>query len=200
MMQNHTGALPYVGEPKSPDAPCFVRHPDAGGQCERPATMTVYGLHFCEVHGEEARLRALSEAHHDAEQFFGRFLTDEAEPLSAVIRGELNALLARSYAWDAGVSHERALRRAYPDAPESVRSAVELWELGERPGYAPVVDSLYDSLNTIHKLMRLAYEDGETWLVEVLEQERESVAVQAAYASRDLGEREPGACGDRPAE
>ena len=35
--------------------------------------------------------------------------------------------------------------------------------------------------------MRIAHEDGETWLVEVLEQERESVAAQAAAAVGDRG-------------
>ena len=193
-------ALPYVGEPEFADAPCFVRHPDAGGQCERPATMTVYGLGFCAPHGEDAKLQALEEAYHDAREFFRRFLCGETEPLSAVINRELGILLARPYEWDAGVSHERALRRAYPNAPEPVRSMVELWESNQRPGYAPVVDRLYDSLNTLHKLMRIAYEDRETWLVEVLELEREGVAAQAAYALRDLGERATGACGLRPAE
>lgn len=36
------GGLPYV-----------VRHPAANGQCDRPAIMWVYGLAFCELHGEE---------------------------------------------------------------------------------------------------------------------------------------------------
>ncbi len=34
----------------------------------------------------------------------------------------------------------------------------------------------------IHKLMRLAYEEGEGWLVETLESKREDTAAQAAYA------------------
>ncbi len=52
--------------------PCVVRHPDAGGQCERPAVMEVYGLNFCELHGAEAKAGALEELYFDAAQFLGR--------------------------------------------------------------------------------------------------------------------------------
>ena len=45
-----------------------------------------------------------------------------------------------------------------------------------------MVDSLLDSLGTIHKLMRIANEAGEHGLVEQLEQEREGIAAQAAVA------------------
>jgi len=34
----------------------------------------------------------------------------------------------------------------------------------------------------LHRFMRLAYEEGEAWLVEPLEKEREQIAAQAAYA------------------
>ena len=34
----------------------------------------------------------------------------------------------------------------------------------------------------LHRHMRLAFEEGADWLVEMLEEERESVAAQAAYA------------------
>jgi hypothetical protein len=30
--------------------PCFVRHPDAGGKCQRPAVVQVCGLNFCDRH------------------------------------------------------------------------------------------------------------------------------------------------------
>jgi hypothetical protein len=49
-----------------------------------------------------------------------------------------------------------------------------------------VEEALQDALTTIHKLMRLTYEDGETWLLETLETEREGVAAQAAYVMREL--------------
>src|SRR5829696_8692826 len=56
--------------------PCVVSHREAvgdGGPCERPAAMTVYGLSFCEEHGEEAAAGALEEMHQDAQDFFERF-------------------------------------------------------------------------------------------------------------------------------
>src|SRR5215208_7190200 len=46
----------------------------------------------------------------------------------------------------------------------------------------PVFNSLVRLLDTVRKTMRIAYEAGDTWLVEILEQERESVAAQAAVA------------------
>ncbi len=67
------------------------------------------------------------------------------------------------------------------------------WERDEGPNGGAVVGSLLGSLGTLRKVMRVAHEDGETWLVELLELERESFAAQAAYASRDR-------TGDRPTE
>lgn len=55
--------------------------------------------------------------------------------------------------------------------------------IGREAGPCPRVrDTLMDSLDALHKLMRIAFEEGETWLVEVLEIERESVVAQAAVA------------------
>ncbi len=130
--------------------PCVVRHPDAGGQCERPAAACMYGLYFCEIHDGEL----------------------EEGPVE---------------------DRRRVLVRAYPDAPEGIRANVLQWERDEGPNRGPVVESLLGSLRTLGKLMRVAHEDGETWLVEVLELERESLAAQAAYALRERA-------GDRPAE
>lgn len=132
--------------------PCFVRHPDAGGACGRPAAVGAFGLSFCEVHGEElAAENSLTE--------------------------------------DLG----RALVRAYPDVPEGVRASIRHWERDEGPHRDAVAETLLGSLGTLQKLMRLAHEDGQAWVVENLELERESVAAQAAYAWREL-------VGDRPAE
>jgi len=44
------------------------------------------------------------------------------------------------------------------------------------------LDTFLDARGTVHRLMRLAFEDREDWLVEVLEYERESVSAQAAFA------------------
>jgi len=49
------------------------------------------------------------------------------------------------------------------------------------------VDLLLDSLLTVRKLMRLAHEDGEDWLVEILEHERQELAARAAFACEIAG-------------
>ena len=173
--------------------PCFVYHEDAGGRCARTATMRVYGLAFCEPHGEEVRAGALMEAYADAAYFFDRFRNPHTPDFNEVIERELLAAVHRMN--DAGPTDEDyqgALRRAYPDVPEKVRAGILRWE--EDTDYAREFspeDHLLDTLATMHKLLRLAFEDGESWLVEVLEYERESVAAQAAYALRERAEARP---------
>ncbi len=124
--------------------PCVVRHPEAGGQCERTATVRAFGLRYCGIHGEE--------------------LTAATGPAEDRLR---------------------ALVRAYPNVPERVTANVLQWEQDEGPNRGAVADSLLSSLGTLEKVMRVAHEDGEVWLVELLELERESTASQAAYALRD---------------
>jgi hypothetical protein len=165
--------------------PCVVSHEDAGGQCWRPEAMEVHGLPFCEVHGPEARIGALSEAAHDAEQFFERFRYPYARPLSPMVVSGVEAALEHVCSLsfresEAGDSYEEALKRAYPNPPEAVRQMVENWQEEEEPGR--VYDELSGVLNTLHKMMRVAHEDGRTWLVEMLEYERENQAVQARVA------------------
>ena len=55
----------------------------------------------------------------------------------------------------------------------------------------PPSEYLLDTLMTMHKLLRLAFKDGECWMVEVLELERQSVAAQCAYALRDRSGTRP---------
>ncbi len=62
---------------------------------------------------------------------------------------------------------------------------VEEAEADDEPGYESFADTLIGSLQSIHRCMRIAYEEREAWLVEVLEGERQSVAAQCAYALRD---------------
>lgn len=133
--------------------PCVVRHPDAGGQCERTAEMLVYGLNFCKEHGEEARHPGRLEKPHE-----------EAD-------------------------YHQIIVRAYLDTPEKMRAQIVAWEQDEDPRTGrPPWYFLLESLESVHKLMLLAYKLGETWLVELLEYEREGVAAQAAYAWRDRAE------------
>ena len=154
--------------------PCFVHHEDAGGRCERAATMRVYGLHFCEVHGQDAKLGAISQAAHEACNFFERFRNPRVEGMGSMIDREIDAAVERLMeARPSGTEEAAAMMRAFPDAPEHVRSRVVAWERDEEQGDAPyrgtVYDSLQDSLYTVHKVMRTAFEDGEAWLVEMLE-------------------------------
>lgn len=176
------------------DLPCFVHHEDAGDWCERTATMRVYGLNFCDEHGQDVRAGALLEAHEDAGTFFERFRNPRTPDVSEVIERELAAALGRMH--DEGPTDEDyqgALRRAYPNAPEKVRAGVLTWEADtDYAREVPPSDCLLDTLMTMHKLLRLAFEDGESWLVEVLELERESVAAQAAYALRERHHEERG--------
>ena len=59
-------------EERSHGLPCWVRHEDAGGYCEREAQTMVYGLLFCGVHGAEAKAGALLELYQDAAGFLER--------------------------------------------------------------------------------------------------------------------------------
>ncbi len=172
--------------------PCFVYHEDAGGHCERTATTRVYGLAFCETHGEEVRAGALLEAYEDADDFFNRLRNPHTPDFTEVIERELLAAVDRIRGErPSDHDYQGALRRAYPDVSEKVRAGVHTWEEDwEADAYrdAPPLDCLLGTLMTMHKLLRLAFEDGESWLVEVLEYEREAVAAQAAYALRDRRE------------
>ncbi|MDP9487946.1 MAG: hypothetical protein M3Q49_19505, partial [Actinomycetota bacterium] len=116
--------------------------------------------------------------------------------LNEIVERELVAAVSRmNDEGPADEDYQQALRLAYPDVPEKVRAGVLTWEGDwEADGYrdAAPLDCLLDSLATMHKLLRLAFEDGETWLVEVLELEREAVAAQAAYALRERCEEGDG--------
>lgn len=111
---------------------CFVHHPAAGGPCERPAALSVYGIRFCREHGEEARIGALMEAYHDAGHFFDRFRNPHVPDMNTLVEDELEAVVDRMRG--DGPSDEdyyRSLRLAYPDAPEPVRKIVRQWESDE---------------------------------------------------------------------
>ncbi len=174
---------------------CCVRHADAGGRCQRTATIKMYGiLNFCPEHGEEARIGALLELYRDAGYFFDRFRNPHVPDLNPLIERELAAAIVRMN--DEGPSdadHYRALSRAYPNPPEKVREIIRRWERDEwNSGGVPPLDLLLDSLQTILKLMRLAHEDGEDWLTEILEYQRQECAARAACASEDRGLRPVG--------
>jgi hypothetical protein len=81
-----------------------------------------------------------------------------------------------------GDEYDEALLVACPSQPEEMREKVRGWIEDQDPGYLSVLDSLMSSLNTIHMLMRIAHEEGEVCMVEVIEYERETLATQAAVA------------------
>jgi hypothetical protein len=168
-----------------------VRHEDAGGRCQKAATIKMYEmLNFCPEHGEEAKVGALMELYQDAGYFFDRFRNPHTPDLNNLIERELAAAIVRMN--DEGPSdddHQRALSRAYPNPPEGVRGMIAQWERDCRANRGPTpLDLLLDSLFTIYKLMRLSFEDGEDWLVEILEYQRQETAARAACA---LGELRP---------
>ena len=190
MIRDHEGRLPYVGEPSYEGAHCSVRHEHAGGPCARPAALSVYGLNFCREHGEECKLAALSEATHDAEQFFSRFLAGEVRPMSEVIERVVSRVSDELMDWDepgtaGGRDYYEVLALAYPNTPPKVREMVEGWELDETPDGPGPADVLLDALEVCHKLMRVAHEGHQTALVEAVEERRQSYAAQCAYAVRD---------------
>ncbi len=175
--------------------PCVVRHPDAGGRCQRTATLRMYNvLSFCPEHGEEARVGALMEAYQDAGHFFDRFRSPHVPDLNTIVERELEAVVNRMRGeGPSDDDHERALLRAYPNTPEGVREMIALWAEDERANRGPTpLDLLLDSYYTLCKLMRIAFEDGEDWLVELLEYQRQETAARAAFASEISGLRPAG--------
>ena len=161
-------------------APCVVSAPDAGGECERPAAVAVYGLAFCQEHGEEAACGALEEMHQGAQDFFERFDGPGVAPVQNPL--VYRALRDWLYSVPAGelVSTERtqaALLKAYPFRADlaCAESAAELAE--PIPGNEHPYDGWLDERHDVHACMRVAFERGLTYFVESME----SIAAQAAY-------------------
>lgn len=104
--------------------------------------------------------------------------------MSEIVQDELDATLSRMHGeGPSDADHSRALTRAYPDTPEYVREIIILWERDERANRGlPPLDLLLNSLSTILKAMRIAHEDREDWLVEVLQYYRQEMAARAAFA------------------
>jgi hypothetical protein len=173
-----------MNETTNPPTGCFVRHEDAGGPCGNESVMEVHGIPLCQLHGREARIGALSEACHAAASFLERQrFAGAPEPLNralGVALGEIDA------SYPTADSYHQALVAAYPDPPVDVRERVKRWQAGAEPGDLTAVDILLKRLDTIHRLMRIAHEAGEGDLVELLEEERELTAAEAAVALADV--------------
>lgn len=170
-----------------PRGRCCVKHPDAGGPCGEPFAVKVHGLSFCRHHGEEAQIGAALEEAYEVYNFFERFNNPHVHELSAPVQKALKAALAYEIPGASDKEHIEALARAYPNPPMNVCRMVIRWERDEDPGeYLPVFDTLLMSLQLIHRLQRIAHAEEETWLVEILESERQHVAAQAAVAYRRM--------------
>lgn len=171
------------------ELPCFVQHADAGGRCERLAGTYVYGLAFCEAHGAEAGAGALYQLRQEAGEFFERLRNPHVPALNELVDQELEESARRiSPTADADEPYHQALARAYPDEaiPESVRREIEGWSRDESRGMGTVEDVLLDSLATLHKILFIAYQYGETWLAENIEVMRQAEAARCSYAMRKL--------------
>ena len=191
-------ARPLTEEERALGLPCWVRHPSAGGLCGRNATTMVYGLLFCEDHGAEATAGALTELYQDAGDFLER-LDNPHAPLS-----NQEAADALAAAWrmldrrrdEHEAPEEEALKRAYPVISERVCTETVAFDYRYGPGneYGPgdtPTEVYQDARRLLCKEMRLAYEEGADWLVEVLEYEREAASAQLAFALEDY-ERKTG--------
>ncbi len=172
---------------------CFVRHKDAGGQCERPAREVVYGLNFCEVHGAEAKAGARIESCQDSADFLER-LDNPSVP--APNPAALHALRSAINGLEAAVAEaqeveDSALPRAYSWIEERVDPETRDFDWSNPEGYVTPDMSFWRARQLVYKLMRLAYAEEADWLVEALEPYRESASAQYAFALEDC-ERKTG--------
>jgi hypothetical protein len=176
----------HDGDPER-DFPCYVGNMGEGGHvdpCERPVVMAVYGLAFCEAHGEEIRNGALEETHQDAAEFFDRFdnpqVPELANPLILrAVRGWRLAL--RDEDRFDSESTDDLLLAAFPLKRDKVWAETVEGIVDPPRGEDPPYDWLRSHRYELHQLMRHAYRLGLTFVVERIEQEREAVASQLAY-------------------
>jgi hypothetical protein len=150
--------------------------------------MEVYGLPFCEVHGEEIKAGALQELYFDATHDVGRPLGRHVAPLNPeaerALQAALSGLLEKVH--QAERAEDEALLRAYPLIRERVSSETLHFDYSDPSGSSArgttPVELFMRHRELIHKLMRLAHEEGADYLVETLEDHRESCAAQLAFA------------------
>ncbi len=165
---------------------CSVSHPFAGGVCGEPASIEVWALAFCEVHGHEAESAALAELWQDARR--------EAESAVAGGRGawRMNGALlytlrraaheARENEEDADHAHEDAWQAAYGDADATHTDSDTLRYNGDPFAGGPV-DWWTETRVAICKAMREAHGGGLTH-AKHLEPLREYATVQDVLALR----------------
>ncbi len=164
--------------------PCFVHHRDAGGWCERTATIEVFGIGFCEVHGAEIKAGIMAEIYHDAGNVLKDFgPNDSSMNVAAWVHLDEGHRALLDRAVDAEEAQARALVQAYPLNPDRVDT-----ETSCRDFRAPnndnddPVDIYFEARMHTHRLMRLSWSVGQDWILEVLEEERQAASAQLAFA------------------
>ncbi len=165
--------------------PCFVHHRDAGGWCERDATMEAYGIAFCEAHGAEAKAGILAEIYHDAGNVLEAAYGPEDSSMNSAAWVHLDGgrrKMARRCA-EAEEEQAAALVRAYPVIEERVDPETSARDYNEpNLDNDDPVDIFFDARMHTLRLMRLSWSVGEYWILEVLEEEREGASAQLAFA------------------
>lgn len=157
--------------------------------CEREASICVNGIPLCEVHGAEAEAGLREELYQDASDYFEAL--DHPHYPSADNRAVLWALRAGALAAISEGSRETdedprdVLERAYPLRRELMDTEAREYDYARKWDVSLPEDWYYPYRLLTHKLQRLAYEQGATWIVETLEPSRQSTAVQLAYAIQD---------------
>jgi len=165
---------------------CCVSHPTAGGPCGEPASVEVWALSFCEIHGAEAEAAALAELWEDAR------MGAESAVKGGRAAWRMNAALlytlrraeheARENEQDAAHDHEDAMRGAYGNADASHIDSDTLRYNGDPFAGGPV-DWWSETRIAVCKAMREAHEGGLTH-AKHLEPLREYATVQEVLAVR----------------
>ncbi len=178
------------GEAAGENPGCVVSHPDAGGQCPRPAIGEVWSLPFCKVHAREAELAAMEEVSEMVENELStligaekqRFDTtwDLVQALGSADVPYLGSSVEDLEAYDA------AVLEAYP--PEDLERNTDADTLAfdyerECPGDCPV-DWWSEAHNLLCRFMRQAADRGLAVLLDDLEPLRERAIVQRVLAQR----------------
>jgi|SRR5215211_4601314 len=170
--------------------PCRVRAESAGGRCSRPATMEVYGLAFCEDHGQECKAGALEELYIDADIFLewaiGDAPSDHNPEVLSILRAGMSGLGAK---FPSSRDELEALQQAYPLREDLMDEDFRDFDyaggetLGGMDRHPEEWCRRHRTL--IHKLMRLAYAEQAEYIVAELEGHREHIAAQLSYAIQD---------------
>ena len=176
-------------EDKAPIA-CTVRHPEAGGQCEREAIGEMWSLPFCEVHGKEAELAYLEELQ-ETIAYGLDMLRDDARNVLQQPVAEALARIERPAGIDRDAV-EAAMREAYP--PEELEQHIDPDTLAyDYEKDFMIGDGPYDwwceARLMVLRFMREARERGSVELLHGLEPLRERATVQQLLVDCDLERR-----------